>query len=69
MKRKPTGFVAVCQCGVTVGAMDFERTPQPDRGKILGAWLMQGCTVEPRFAGSWSVTVSVCKCEGIKNDQ
>lgn len=46
-KRKPTGFVAVCQCGVTVGAMDLTRTNNTDAGRVLGKWLYKGCAVEP----------------------
>ncbi|WP_201766958.1 hypothetical protein [Chrysiogenes arsenatis] len=63
MKRKPTGFVAKCQCGVIVGAMDYDRTDRKDAGQILGKWLHDGCTVEPQFAGTWSVTVKACRCE------
>ncbi len=62
MKKKPTGFVAICQCGQVVGAMDTARTDPKDAGIILGKWLRNGCTVEPRFAGTWEVSVSVCEC-------
>jgi hypothetical protein len=62
MKRKPTGFVATCQCGVVVGAMDAERTDRAEASKLLGTWLSEGCTVAPRFTGSWSVTVEACRC-------
>ena len=63
MKKKPTGFVATCQCGEIVGALDFERTHTNDTGKILSKWLTDGCTVEPRFGGTWSVNVTSCKCK------
>jgi hypothetical protein len=63
IKRKPTGFVATCQCGVIVGAMDYQRTESREAGIILGQWLADGCTVEPRFAGAWHVTVEVCRCK------
>lgn len=62
MKRRPTGFVAKCQCGVSVGALDINRTERRDAGKILGQWLFDGCTVEPRFAGTWSEQISGCRC-------
>lgn len=62
-KKKPTGFVARCQCGAIVGAMDYARTDRHEAGKLLGAWLHDGCTVEPQFAGTWSVTVEACRCE------
>ena len=62
MKKKPTGFVAKCQCGVFIGAMDKDRTDPRDAGKILGKWLEDGCTVEPRFEGTWSVHLSACQC-------
>lgn len=63
MRRRPTGFVATCRCGRVVGAMDFSRTERVDAGKILGKWLFDGCTVAPRFEGSWSVVVEGCNCE------
>lgn len=62
MNRKPSGFIAKCQCGAITGAMDAERTDRKDMGSILGEWLMRGCTVEPQFAGTWSVEVTACKC-------
>lgn len=63
MKKKPTGFVAICQCGVTVGAMDYEQTNRVDAGQILGRWLHYGCTVKPRFEHSWKASIEPCKCE------
>lgn len=35
-KRKPNGFVALCQCGVYVAALDARRTGRSDMGKLLG---------------------------------
>lgn len=61
-KRKPTGFVAVCQCEVTIGAMDLMRT-NADAGRVLGKWLYKGCTVEPRFDGTWEAQIQRCQCE------
>jgi hypothetical protein len=29
----------------------------------LGRWLHDGCTVQPKFEGCWSVTVEACICE------
>ena len=63
MKKKPTGFVAKCQCGKSVGALDYERTDRKDAGKIIGKWLADGCTVEPRFAGTWTEHIEPCCCE------
>ena len=40
MKRRPTGFVATCQCGVAIGAMDINRTERADAGRLLA----NGCT-------------------------
>lgn len=60
-KNKPIGFVAVCQCGEKVGAMDYKRTERKDAGKLLGQWLHHGCTVEPRFK-SFSEKITKCKC-------
>jgi hypothetical protein len=62
-KKEPRGFVAICQCGVFVGALDYDRTERKEAGKIIGKWLHDGCTVEPRFGGTWSVTVDHCRCE------
>ncbi|MBB5190087.1 hypothetical protein HNQ50_000797 [Silvimonas terrae] len=62
-KRKPTGFVAACQCSRVVGALDLAKTERTDAGKMLSRWLSDGCTVEPRFDGSWSVVVTPCACE------
>lgn len=61
-KKRPTGFVATCRCGAIVGALDYERTDRRDAGRIMGRWLHDGCTVEPRFAGTWSVFVEPCRC-------
>ncbi|EIU1490842.1 hypothetical protein ACTVD7_005554 [Pseudomonas aeruginosa] len=69
MKRRPTGFVATCQCGVAVGAMDINRTERADAGRLLGKWLYDGCTVEPRFAGTWSAEIGPCKCPKAEGDQ
>lgn len=59
---KPTGYVATCQCGRVVGAIDLQRTEKKEAGKILGVWIGAGCTLEPRFQASWSVTVQPCAC-------
>jgi len=58
----PTGFVATCRCGVVVGAMDYIRTDRREAGRLLGQWLHDGCTVEPRFTGTWNVYVKPCRC-------
>lgn len=62
-KRKPSGFVAVCQCGKTVGALDYERTGRRDAGEILGKWLHNGCTITPQFGASWRATIEQCECD------
>lgn len=63
MKKKPIGFIATCQCGKVVGAMDFERTDRKDAWRILGQWLGEGCTIAPRFGGNWSCAIEACACE------
>ena len=35
-KLKPNGYIAICQCGKTVGAIDLNRTDRKDSGKVLG---------------------------------
>lgn len=69
-KIGPTGWVAICQCGSIVGAMSKVRTPPEDRGPLLGLWLFNGYTIQPRFGSNWSVDLSPCSCElarGIEN--
>jgi hypothetical protein len=61
-RKNPVGFVARCQCGVITGAMDYERTDRKEAGQLLGRWLAEGCTVEPRF-GNFSETVYSCHCD------
>lgn len=61
-KKKPNGFVARCQCGVYVGALDARRTDRKDMGRLLGEWLADGCTVEPRFTDTWCETIKPCQC-------
>lgn len=64
MKRQDlTGFVAICQCGETIGALDYDRMKLKESGKIIGKWLTKGCWVEPKFGGAWSVNITGCKCE------
>lgn len=62
MKEKPTGFVAKCQCDMIIGVIDYERTDPKIIGKMLGKWIADGCTIEPRFGGRWEVEVKSCKC-------
>ncbi len=62
MAKKPSGFIAKCQCGSITGALDADRTDRKDAGKILGEWLQRGCTIEPRFGGTWTETITQCKC-------
>jgi hypothetical protein len=62
MSKKPTGFVATCQCGVHLGALDLDRTDRSDASRLLGVWLMKGCTVTPMFGGNWSVSLEACTC-------
>lgn len=62
-KRKPTGFVAVCQCGKAVGAIDLERSERADASRLLGRWLMDGCTVHPQFTSTWAAHIAPCECD------
>ena len=61
--KNPTGFIAICRCGKVVGALDYDRLDRREAGPILGRWLHDGCTVQPKFEGCWSVTVESCICE------
>lgn len=62
-KKQPTGFVATCQCGAIVGAMDYTRTDRTESGKLLGRWLADGCTIEPMFASNWQASIQQCECD------
>ena len=61
-RRKPTGFIAICQCGCITGALDYDRTDRKEAGRIMGAWLASGCTVEPKFSGTWTEVIKSCTC-------
>lgn len=61
--RKPSGIVARCQCGVIVGAADYDRTDRQELGRIAGQWLADGCTIEPKLSYSWECVVSPCRCK------
>ena len=62
-RLKPTGFVARCQCGVYVAALDANQTEPKEMSRLLGEWLFNnGYTVEPRFAGTWCETIKPCQC-------
>ena len=62
-KRRPTGFIAVCQCSQTVGALDARRTDNKEAGRLLGRWLADGCAVIPQFDGTWVAEIRPCQCE------
>lgn len=62
-KKRPTGFVAVCQCGQVVGALDWDRTDRATAGKLLGKWLAEGCIVSPQFESCWETRIEACVCE------
>lgn len=63
IKKKPTGFIAICQCGETIGALDYINIDRKDAGRILGQWLADGCTVKPYFDNQWCIKITSCKCE------
>jgi len=67
MAKKPSGFVAKCQCGSFVAALDADRTERQEMARLLGQWLMRGDTVEPRF-GSWRETIMPCVCSPAPTD-
>jgi len=63
MKKKPSGFIAHCQCGEVIGTLDYERSERSDAEKILSKWLSDGCAIYPKFDSNWSIVVSRCRCE------
>lgn len=62
-KKKPTGFIAECQCGLIIGALDYERTDRKEAGQIMGKWLHDGCKVIPKFDSAWQATCNACRCD------
>ncbi len=62
IKLKPSGYIAICQCGITVGVIDLNLSNRVDSGKVLGKWIADGCELKPRF-GDWQARVSKCVCE------
>lgn len=60
--KVPTGFIAICQCDKTIGALDYSRTDRKEAGQIIGEWLSRGCTVKPMFESHWSANIGICKC-------
>lgn len=67
--NKPKGYIAICQCGSAVGAIDLTQTERSESGKILGQWVANGFTLIPRFPGTWSVNLSQCKCNDEEANQ
>lgn len=63
-KLKPKGFIAICQCGVCIEAVDITRTPLKEAGKVISRWLVvEGCTVFPFFTGNWPKKFGRCRCD------
>jgi len=65
MKKTPTGFVATCQCGNIVGAVDYTQADKTGTEKLLSKWLSDGCTIEPKFEGFWAALVVPCTCDSV----
>jgi hypothetical protein len=61
IRNIPTGYVAKCQCGKYVGAIDAERTPISEISQMVSRWFSEGLAVEPRF-GKWDQFLESCKC-------
>lgn len=64
MRKRPTGWVARCQCGELIGALDRDRSEQPEISRCISGWLAAGCAIEPRFGSNWSVDLVKCGCKG-----
>lgn len=61
-KKKPIGFIAICQCENIVGAMDLTRTDKKEAEELLNDWLKNGCMIKPKFEHNWNATISSCEC-------
>lgn len=60
-KRKPSGFVAICQCGGVVETTDDDF---PHVAETINEWLKNGNTVKPMF-GCWSIYIDGCSCKSL----
>ena len=58
----PEAWIAICQCGQTIGAVDRLRSATPEVSDALTSWLHRGCVIEPRW-GSFRAIISPCTCE------
>ena len=58
----PEAWIAICQCGQTIGAVDRLRSPVYEVSATLSRWLHRGCTIEPRW-GSFRASIKPCTCE------
>ncbi len=62
IRRAPTGYVATCQCGGVIGAIDIIRASKELVGKTMGSWVARGCTLTPRFESTWEHQLTGCTC-------
>lgn len=58
----PTGFVARCRCGKFTGAISRIESSREELGKVIGIWLIEGKTIEPRW-GTWCEDLNACSCD------
>jgi len=61
IKREPSGYIATCKCGRTVGGIAIAKIDKSQVAMMLGEWILGGMKVEPKF-GAFQVTLSSCKC-------
>lgn len=66
-RKKPTGYVARCQCGEPVGAIDLERCERDLVNRVFGRWISEGMTLEPRFTSNWRCEVIACGCKAVRH--
>lgn len=62
VRKRPTGFLAKCQCGAIISAVDYIRIDKGEFGILCGMWLHSGYAVLPMFGDSWKVELEQCKC-------
>ena len=68
-EQKPTGFLAQCECGACLGAVDFTLTEPETSLRILSSWLEKGARIIPQFGDGWPVYINPCLCGTLSADR
>lgn len=67
--KRPTGYIATCQCGSIVGALDLQRCDEETVAHMLGKWVAQGRALSPMFEPHWTAAITGCTCRSDQGDE